>query len=309
MKGPVRYRSILYFDAVRRHGSIREAARQLGVAASAVNRQLLQYEKDVGMPLFDRFANGMKLTAAGEVFARHAITVLQDAKRAADELDDLRGLRRGEISIVTVESLNATVLPSLLATMAQRYPGIKLAVRTAGSNLIPEIVADGTVDVGLAFSLSHHAELQQLGVGRYRLGAVMRADHPLAREKQVTLSDCALHPVILPTAGISVHTVLAPHLARFKGKLRVAAEVDSMELMKTLTLALSAISFQTRLGLESELRARKLVHVPLQATGPLTTDLGVYVRRGRTFPPAVDAFVALAREFLESTPAARRKGS
>lgn len=298
MKRPIRYRSILYFDAVRRYGSIREAARQLEVAASAINRQLLQFEKDVGMPLFERYADGMKLTAAGEVFARHAINVLQDAKRVTDELDALRGLRRGELSIVTVEALNAAVLPSLLANMVERYPGVKLTVKSSGSNLIPGLVADGTADVGLAFSLSHHAELQQLGVARFRLGAVMQPDHPLARERQVSFSECAAHPVILPTPELSIHTVLAPHLLRFAGKMVVAAEVGSMELMKTLTLNLPAISFQTRLGLEQELRARKLVHVPLQATGPVTTDLGVYVRRGRTFPPALDAFVALVGEHL-----------
>ncbi len=160
---PIRYRSISYFDAVRRYGSIREAARKLGVAASAINRQLIQFETDLGMPLFERFANGMKLTAAGEVFARHVLTVLQDARRVADELDSLRGLRRGELSIVTVESLAAAVLPNLLAVMATRHPGVKLTVKSAGSNQIPTIVAAGLADVGLAFSLGHHPELQQLG--------------------------------------------------------------------------------------------------------------------------------------------------
>ena len=307
MKPPIRYRSILYFDAVRRYGSIREAARKLDVAASAINRQLIQFEKDAGMPLFERFASGMKLTAAGEVFARHVITVLQDAKRAADELDSLRGLRRGEISIVAVESLSAVVLPAILSTMLKRYPGVKVTVRTAGSNQIPVIVAGGTVDVGLAFSLSHHPELQQLGMGRFRLGAVMRPEHPLAKQKHLTFSECAQHAVILPAEELSIYTVLAPHLARFAGKLQVAAEVGSMELMKNLTLSLSAVSFQTRLGLEKELRAGKLAHVPLQAAGPVTTDLGIYVRRGRTFPPALDAFVALVRDYLGSLEKAARK--
>jgi DNA-binding transcriptional LysR family regulator len=109
-----------------------------------------------------------------------------------------------------------------------------------------------------------------------------------------------VHPVILPAPDLSIHTVLAPHLARFAGKMTVVAEAGSVELMKNLTLKLPAISFQTRLGLERELLARKLVHVPLQATGPVTTELGIYVRRGRTFPPTLDAFIALVLEQLSS---------
>jgi DNA-binding transcriptional LysR family regulator len=296
---PIRYRSITYFDAVRRYGSIREAARKLGVAASAINRQLLQFETDLGMPLFERFANGMKLTAAGEVFARHVLTVLQDAQRAADELDALRGLRRGELSIVTVDALGASVLPNLLAGMVARYPGVKLTVRSAGSNQIPTMIVSGAADVGLAFSLSHHPELQQLGSGRFRLGAVMRPEHALAREKQVSFAECAVHPVILPTEELSIYNVLLPHLTRFAGKMQVVAEVGSLELMKNLSLKLGAISFQTQLGIEAEIKARRLVHVPLQSSGPVTTDLGIYVRRGRTFPAALEAFVTLVREQLQ----------
>jgi DNA-binding transcriptional LysR family regulator len=295
---PIRYRSISYFDAVRRYGSIREAARKLGVAASAINRQLIQFETDFGMPLFERFPNGMKLTAAGEVFARHVLTVLQDARRVADELDSLRGLRRGELSIVTVESLGAAVLPNLLAAMATRYPGVKFTVKSAGSNQIPTIVAAGLADIGLAFSLGHHPELQQLGTGRFRLGAIMRPEHPLAHEKHVTFAECAVHPLILPTEELSMYTVLLPYLRRFAGKMQVTAEVGSMQLMKNLTLKLSAISFQTQFGIEAERKARRLILVPLHDAGPVTTDLGIYVRRGRTFPPALDAFVTLVAERL-----------
>jgi DNA-binding transcriptional LysR family regulator len=298
VRKPIRYRSITYFDAVRRYGSIREAARKLGVAASAINRQLIQFETDLGMPLFERFANGMKLTAAGELFARHVLTVLQDARRVTDDLDALRGLRRGELSIVAVESLGAAVLPNLLSAMATRYPGVKLTVRLAGSNQIPRIIATGAADVGLAFSLGNHPELQQLGTGRFRLAAIMRPEHPLAREKHVTFAECAVHPLILPTEELSIYTLLLPHLTRFAGKMQVVAEVGSLELMKNLTLKLPAISFQTQLGIEAELKSRRLVQVPLQSSGPVTTDLGIYVRRGRTFPAALDAFVALVREHL-----------
>src|ERR1700757_4211520 len=190
------YRNALYFDAVRRHGSIREAARHLGIAASAVNRQLLNLEDELGIPLFERLPGGMHLTAAGEVMARHAIAVLQDERRAFSELDALRGLRRGEISLLAAESLNSSFLPDVLEQMAQRYPAIRCRVRTAGSNDIPEALKRGDADLGLAFSLPHDRELQQLAVARFKLGAIMRPDHPLVAEAgsgAVSFSQCIRH--------------------------------------------------------------------------------------------------------------------
>lgn len=298
MSRPIHYRSMGYFDAVRRYGSIREAARRLDVAASAVNRQILKFEGEVGLPLFERLTEGMKLTPAGEIFARHAIAVLQDEKRAASEFDALKGLRRGEVSMIAVESLNAAFLPGLIERMTQKYPGIEIKVRTAGSNSIPSALAAGDADLGLAFSLHHHADLTQVAVGRFHLGAVMRPDHPLAGEGQVTFPQCVRYPLVLPSADLSIHTLLEPQLRRFRGKLEVLAEVSSLELTKNLTLRLGAIAFQSRIGLEAELAAGRLVHVPLHGAGALTTELGVYLREGRSLPVALDAFIALVRDEL-----------
>lgn len=193
------YRSVLYFDAVRRHGSIREAARHLGLAASAVNRQILNLEEELGMPFFERLPGGMRLTAAGEVMARHAIAVLQDERRALGEFDALRGLRRGEISIIAVELLNVGFLPELLERMIRRYPAIRSRIRTAGSNEIPDALQRGDADLGIAFSLPRNRDLQQLAVGKFRLGAIMRPDHPLAAEAAdglISFAQCARHALI-----------------------------------------------------------------------------------------------------------------
>lgn len=102
MKRRSDYRAITYFDAVRRHGSVREAARQLGTAASAVNRQILKFEAELGVALFERLSAGMTLTPAGEIVARHAMAVLQDEHRTLSELDALQGLRRGKVEVVAV---------------------------------------------------------------------------------------------------------------------------------------------------------------------------------------------------------------
>lgn len=300
MKRPVHYRAISYFEAVRRWGSIREAARRLDVAASAVNRQLIKFETEIGMPLFDRLPEGMRLTPAGEIFARHAIAVLQDERRVALEFDALRGLRRGEVSVVAAESLNAMFLPRLALRMAEKYPGIRLKIRTAGSNEIPASLAAGDADLGLAFSMAPHPDLTQVAFGRFRLGAVMRADHPLAGERQVTFTACGAYPLILPSTELSLHTLLDRQLRRFRGRLDVRAEVSSLELMRNLTERLNAISFQASIGLEAEIAAGRLVHVPLHGGGAMATELGAYLREGRSPPMALEMFVAMVRDEIAS---------
>jgi len=295
---PIRYRAIEYFEAVRRFGSIREAARRLDVAASAINRQILKFEQDGGVPLFERLPEGMKLTPGGEIFARHAIAVLQDEQRLASEMDALRGLRRGEVTVIAAESLNTDFLPRLIGQMAAKYPGVTLRVRTAGSNQIPAALIAGDADLGLAFSLAAQAALTRVAVASFRLGAVMRPDHPLANLPQVSFPSCLAYPVILPSPELSLHTILDRPLRRFRGKVDMRAEVSSLELMRNLTVELNAISFQASMGLEGDIAAGRLCHIPLQGGAALMTELGAYIRHGRALPLALDAFIGKLRAEL-----------
>ncbi|WP_225608657.1 LysR family transcriptional regulator [Comamonas sp. CMM01] len=289
-------RALLYFDAIRKAGSIREAARRLHVASSAVNRQLLELEDQIGAPLFERLPAGLQLTAAGEVVARHVIVVLQDAHRVDSELDALRGIRRGEVSLQAVEGLNADFLPQVLAQMAQHYPGVRVTTRSSGSASMAAAVAMGEADVAVGFALPRHAELTQLAMGRFDLGAVVTPAHPLAGRAAVSLSDCAAYPLLLPGAELSVRWLLQPWLDRLAGQLHVPLESASIDLMRTLARDGVGVAFQTRLGLERELAAGQLVFVPLRTPGVLVSELGVYVRAGRALAPALDAFVRLLTE-------------
>ena len=301
MKRNLHNRAIGYFDAVRRYGSIREAARRLDIAASAINRHILKLEADIGLPLFDRLTDGMVLTPAGEVLARHAIAVLQDERRATTELEALMGLRRGELSLVAVESLSTSFLPDLIEKMAQKHPGIEIKAALAGSNAIPALVTHGEADIGLAFSLPHGPELLKMAMGRFTMLAVMKPDHALAGKAKLSFMDCMEYPLILPRPDLSLFNLLEPMIRRHRGRFRVIAEVSSLVLMKHLTLRTGAISFQTRLGLENELKSGLLTGVPLHGAGPITSELGAYVRPGRALPGAVTAFLTLVGEALAKT--------
>lgn len=297
-------RALKYFDMIRRCGSIREAARRLHVASSAVNRQLLQLEEELGTPLFERMPGGLQLTAAGELFSRHVITVLQDEHRLLGELEMLKGIRRGSLNIISVEGLNADLLPSVLETMLTRYPTIRIEVRSAGSAQTAAAVINGDADLAIGFSLERSDALRQCAVGRFALGAVVRGDHPLARLPHVSFAECARYPLILAAPELSVHALLKPVIAHHKRALTVLLETASIELAKTLAGGGIAVAFQTRLGMERELAEGRLIHVPLHAPAPLISELGIYVRAGRTLPAVLDAFIRIVAEEMERREAA-----
>ena len=286
--------AIRYFDAVRKAGSIREAARRLNVASSAVNRQILKLEAELGTPLFERLPGGLKLSSAGEVLTRHVAIVLRDAERARSELDALKGIKTGRVEVIAVEGLSGDFLPQVIGKMLQEHSRVRIKVMSAGSVNVPAAVINGDVDLGMAFSLPRNAELHQLGVGRFHLGAVVTPDHPLAGRKRVRIADCADFPLIMSDAQLSIRTLMHPIIVHSGRTITPTIEANSIELMKNLAKRNLGIAFMSRIGLEQEIRDGQLVHVPLEDRGPVFTELGLYMRANASLPVAVDAFVQIA---------------
>ena len=301
-------RALRYFDMIRRCGSIREAARRLHVSSSAVNRQLLQLEAELGTPLFERLPGGLRLSAAGEALSRHVITVLQDAQRLAGDLDALKGVRRGSLAIACVEGLTHALLPEVLLAMRARYPGVALRVSVAGSAQAAQAVIDGDADVALGFVLERSPLLHQVAVGRFALGAVVAPGHPLAAcPPPVSFAECARHPLLLPAPELSLHWELRSLLLGQRRSLSTVVETASLELMTQMAARGAGVAFLNRLGIEREIAQGALVHLRLKGVPP--SNLGVYVRAGRVLPPAIDAFTRIVAERIERAALADASGT
>ncbi|PYY87903.1 LysR family transcriptional regulator [Pseudomonas sp. TKO26] len=288
--------AIHYFDMVRRCHSIREAARRLNVASSAVNRQILKIEDEIGAPLFERLPGGLRLTLAGEILSRHVNLVLQDLERVRLEFDALRGLRSGHVEIATVEGATVDLLPSVLKRMREHYPQVTIGVTVQGSQSIPLALINSRADLGLAFALPRAPEIRQLSVGHFRLGALVSPDHPLAERGSVNFATCAEHGLILAKSELSIHHLLAPLHKRLGLLDKPPLQSNSMELARQMARHNMGVAFQTRVGVEADLGKGELVHIPLSDQGGIYSDLGLYARSGRELPSAVEALAHLLSE-------------
>lgn len=284
--------AIMYFNAVRKAGSIRGAARTLNVASSAVNRQILNLEQEIGGPLFERRPAGLKLTAVGEMFARHVIVVIQDLERFKSDVHGLSGGSVGTVRLANVESLNESVLPELIKSGRTRSQRVTVKTQTMGSFDIQSVLANGDVDIGVAFALRRHSELRQVTLARLRLGALVSSSNPLAKRRRVSIAKCMESPLIFPGSELATHQLLQPLLARLPVVSGPVVEANSIELMRELAERGVGISFHTRIGVERLLETGRITFVPLDNAGePVWADLGVYVRADRALPMHVEAFV------------------
>lgn len=282
--------SYRYFLAVAEAGSIRGAAKALNIVPSAVNRQVLLLENQIGIDLFERVGRGLRLSEPGQVLAKQIRDILSAYDETAAELDAFRGLKRGRVRIATVESVSVSLLPDLLAGFWAAFPGIEIVTRVTGSDAVTRLVEEGEVDIGFSFNPATTGAVTVLHEEPFRIGALMPPDHPLAVRSAVTLAELVAQPFALPARGLSLRAALEPALVRLGRIARPRLESDSLRHMASLAVRGQVIAFQTAVGIERELAERSVVLVPLSDPDVDSDRLTVLIGTGRTPSLAIAVF-------------------
>jgi DNA-binding transcriptional LysR family regulator len=270
-------RFISYFVAVARVGSIRKASEQLNIAASAIDRQILMAERELGAPLFERLPGGLRLTAAGEALLAAANRWNKDYDGVRALMDDLKGLRRGRVRFAAIDALASGFLPMLLGRLHTENPGIVVDVAVLENERIADAVVSGDADFGLMLNPRPSRDLAVRAHCEVRLGVVMRPDHPLAGRRSVHFSACLEYPFVAPAAPLALRSHLAGLEAVAESPLQPTAASDNIQMIKSLVGQGVGVSVLSWLDVAAEAERGELVFVALanQAARPLTLALCV----------------------------------
>jgi DNA-binding transcriptional LysR family regulator len=187
-----------YFDQVARQSSVRKAAEGLNIAASAVDRQILLVEKELGTPLFERLPHGLRLTSAGELLVAGIRRWRADFDRVMSQIEDLRGLKRGHVTVLSTQGAATEFLPAVIAAFSREYPRITYEVTATETRFVTERILSGDAEIGVTFNPPQLPTLSVKRSAQISVGALAPHDHPLAKKRNLRLSDCAGYPVIVP---------------------------------------------------------------------------------------------------------------
>jgi len=280
-----------YFVAVARAGSIRKASEELHVASSAVSRQIQKIEDELGTPLFERLPNGLRLTRAGEIALRHARDTLHQFDIMRGELGDLKGKKTGRVHVACLDSLSVQFLPERVMTFHRLHPAIDLRIRNDNYSQIFGFVADGDVDVGITFDLARPEDIRRVAGVPMPLMAMVARGHPLARQKSVTLQECAQFNLLLQLDNEVMSSMISIELAALDRTGRTLVATNNQMMLKPLILAGVGVAFFTPIGLLNELREGSVVAIPIAGSRLQELEISVMVPRNRPLTGATQAFV------------------
>ncbi|WP_455926474.1 LysR family transcriptional regulator [Pseudomonas putida] len=252
-----------YFLEVARHRSIRRAAEVLHVSASAIDRQILKVEQELGVPLFERLPSGLRLTSAGELVLANARQWQKDYTRTREQIDEMQGLRRGHVEIGLIDALSEGMVAEAVAALMVQYPGLTFGMKVADNQKVAQMITAAEVDFGFMLDASDSAELSISASTPIKMGIAMPVSHPLAARQSLRLSETQGETVIFPAEPLVVHKHVRTLHDQLHLDVRQRVACNDLRMMRSLIRQGVGVGMLSWLDVASEVAEGTIAFVPL----------------------------------------------
>lgn len=291
-------RSLNHAQALAEHASFARAANVLHLTQPALSRSIQQLEQRVGARLFDRGRRGAEPTEIGRIFLEHARELLARAGDMSREIAIIKGAEVGILTIGAGAYTAEAMVDAAVAALVRRFPYLTLRVIVDNWASLTGSLHRREVHFVVADATQAHADpmLETTFLARYQGYFVVRAGHPLRRQRPLTLGDVLEFPLV--STGRLPARILEPLLkASRKDRRNRVREIpsvtcESLAMMKTIAESSDAVAILTLKVAAREIESGKLAALPLVEPW-LSGDFAVIRLARRTLSPPGAALVGI----------------
>lgn len=259
-------RFLRYFAEVARLGSIRKASEHLNVSASAIDRQILHAEEAFGIALFERLPSGLRLSAAGELLLRAGKGWSKEFSRLQTQMEDLRGLRRGHVTVAVIDALSKGFVPEIIRQMRVDFPGISFTIKVLDNIDVGTALSSGEADFGVMLNPRATKDLQVYAHFDVMLGLATLPDHPIAGNAGIRFNRCAEYPIVAPVEPLALCEQVDALVAATGVVLNAVTSSDNIQMIKSLVKSGVGVGILSSIDIMSEVEAGELAFTPLTDT-------------------------------------------
>ena len=288
------YDQLASFLQVAKLQSFSRAAEKLYRTQPAISAQVRLLEQECGEKLFDRSGKRVLLTQAGEILLRYAEKLLDMQKEALQAIAELNQTPRGKLYIGANEATCLYVLPKTFAQFKHRYPLVQISIYRNFSHKILQKVQEGAVDLGIVTLPQTANNIEVIPLFRDEVQVVVPKNHPLAKNKRVTIEEMTHYPLVIPKTG-RTRVMLDRLLRDHRDHVQISMELASVETIKKFVGAGLGISIISRTYAQPEVAAGVLKLIPLEGL-KLYRELGLIYRRDRYLSLPAKIFIEVVRE-------------
>ena len=245
------FRELSTFLQVAKLQSFSKAAKVLGYSQAAVTIQIKQLEQELGVHLFDRIGKQTSLTHQGSVFYDHAASIMRDIAQAKDAVSHPQKLN-GHLCLGTIESICASLFPSLLTEYHKLHPEVNISIRTDSPDQLLEQINGNQLDlVYFMDKRVYDVKWEKVLEEPEEIVFAATADHPLAqRSEPLSLDDVLSYPMVVTEKNASYRLILEQYLAAMGKSLQPYLEIGNTDFILQFLKQNTGITFLPRFTVE-----------------------------------------------------------
>ena len=240
-------RQLEIIRAIADSGSFTAAGARLHVSQSAISRQILLLEDELGEPVFHRIGRRIRITPAGEALLQLSHRVFQDLQDTVSAISDKQESLKGTMRLVGGMTVCLYVFPALLAEMRRVHPHLDLKITVGSAERSIAMLRSGAGDLGLITLPVDAADLVSVPVLEEELLLVTYPSHPFARKKTITPADLTREHFIVFEGGSITRKLVEEFFMRERIKPEIVMETENVEIIKAMVrhgLGISIIPWQ-----------------------------------------------------------------
>ena len=256
-------RQLKTFVDVATNGSYARTAAIVGVAQSALSRQVSALERSIGDRLFHRTGRGVVLTELGERMLPRARALVADADAWTEAARGERAEPHGEVTLGVVPVASRGLIASITGELRNSLPGIRLRALEAYSGQVEEWLAAGRVEIGIYNRYRRGRIANAEVLARTEVHLITRRSHPMTRRREVAVRSLAEIPLALPVRPNSLTSVLTGLAASQHFDLDIRFEAGSTPLIRDVMLASDLATISPREVFSREIASGELSAIPI----------------------------------------------
>ncbi len=295
---PLTISELQAFVQVGQSRSFRSAADNSFISQPALSRRIQSAESKLDIKLFDRNTRRVELTASGRELLPIAHRIVNQFNDSLVEFSEYMSGCKGHITIASLPSFAAIILPGIIAGFRQTNPDVTIALKPVDATSTQEWVKTGNADFGIAGPPATGSGLKyESFVLSDELVIICARHDPLAQERQVEWSIFAHRPYITSGTDSSITPVVERALEAHGILARAQYEAANISVLGALVAEGLGIAAIPRRSLHL-VDTRRLHVVPL-AGAPFNREVGILTLKGRTATLPAKRFLEILIRRLE----------
>ncbi len=295
---------LISFHEIVKTGSFSKASSKILRSQSAVSHQIKKLEQELGIKLFERLGKTIKLTDEGKILFDVCSEFFNDLENVKKIYEDMQQGKSGSLTIVTSSAMITYILPNAIKMFIDQFARIKFKLITCATTFeIPGKILNGEADFGIGPRMGHVAleKLNFLSWKFFDKVLLMAKDHPLSKEKSITLADIAKYPLILYREGTVIRKSVQEAFIRNNLSYEIVMEMDVAENIKKYVEIGIGLSVLSSLAFTEEDKKRLLLLDINHLLGK--TEYGIYLRKDKYITTPMKQFIKFfAPELFDRLP-------